>query len=259
MNITTNYQMNNNPSFAGTVNMQKLRDLMKQVEPEAIKKITKGSMEDFAKEWANIPNPKLSAWFYCHDLNLMLKRNNIEALLEKRGFTSKDDFFHDVVHNVTDANYDLAVLLAKESSMTLIEIRSILGKVKDGSMRLEDAFAQFRKTHNTSGGYRTSEQFGEDFTKRTSENQSTKRKNSWTKEQFIAHIQQKIEKRGFKKADLKDSEVRNLAKLLGTTEEQVRNMDKQEYRRLSLKFHPDSAGKGKEDIFCILNSLYNCK
>ena len=254
MNTITNYQTNSNPSFAGTVNMQKLRDLMKQVEPEAIKKITKGSMEDFAKEWANIPNPKLSAWFYCHDLNLMLKRNNIEALLEKRGFTSKDDFFHDVVHNVTDANYDLAVLLAKESSMTLIEIRSILGKVKDGSMRLEDAFSQFRKAHNANGG-----RFGEGATKTASESQSANRKGGWTKEQFISHIQGKVERKGFRKADLKDSEVRNLAKLLGTTEEQIRNMDKQEYRRLSIQFHPDTAGKGKEDIFCILNSLYNCK
>jgi len=259
MNITTNYQMNNNPSFAGTVNMQKLRELMKQVEPEAIKKITKRNMEDFAKEWVSIPNPKLDAWFYCHDLNLNLKQMNIEALLEKRGFSFKDDFFYDVAHNVTDENYDLAVLLAKEKSMSLIEMRFILGQVKEGKMRLEDAFAQFRKTHNTGGSYRTSEKFGEDTTEKISGNKSTKRKGGWTKEQFISHIQSKIEKRGFKKSDLKDSEVRNLAKLLGTTEEQVRNMDKQEYRRLSIKFHPDSAGKGNEDIFCILNSLYNCK
>ena len=259
MNITINYQTNNNPSFAGTVNMQKLRELMKQVEPEAIKKITKRSMEDFAREWVNIPNPKLDALFYCHDLNLNLKRMNIEALLEKRGFSSKDIFFNDIKHNVTHSNYDLAVLFAKDESMSLIEIRSILGKINEDKMSLEDAFAQFRKTHNTSSSYRTSEKFGEDFTKQTSENQSTKRQNGWTKEQFITHIQQKIEKRRFTILDLKDSEVRNLAKLFGTTEEQIRNMDKQEYRRLSLKFHPDSAGTGKEDIFWILNSLYNSK
>lgn len=259
MNTSINYQMNNSPSFAGTVNMQKLRELMKQVEPEAIKKITKGSMEDFAKRWVDIPNPKLDAWFYCHDLNLNLKRNNIEALLEKRGFTSKDDFFYDVAHCVTDENYDLAVLLAKEKSMSLIEMRFILGRVKEGKMRLEDAFAQHRKIHNKNGDYRKSEKFGEDATKRVGENQSTKRKGGWTKEQFIEYIQEKIEKRSFKKTDLKDSEIRNLAKLLGTTEEQVRNMDKQEYRRLSIKFHSDSSGKSQEGIFCILNNLYNCK
>lgn len=81
----------------------------------------------------------------------------------------------------------------------------------------------------------------------------------WTKEQFISHILSKMGKRSFQKSELKDSELRNLAKLLGTTEEQVRSMDKQEYRRLSIKFHPDSARKGKEDIFCILTCLYNCK
>jgi len=123
---------------------------------------------------------------------------------------------------------------------------------------VDDAFKQAKKTHKSNSDYRTSEKLGEDATKRVDENQSTKRKSGWTKEQFIAHIQVKIEKRGFRKADLKDVEVRNLAKLLGTTEEQVRNMDKQEYRRLSIKFHPDSAEKGNENIFCILNNLYNC-
>lgn len=260
MNTITNSQVNNtNPSFTGTVNMQKLKKLMKEVEPEAIKKITNGSLEDFAKTWVDIPNAKLDAWFYCHDLNLSLKRNNIQTLLEKRGFSSKDDFFYDISHNVTDENYDLAVLLAKDKSISLIDMRSILSRVKEGKMRLEDAFTQFRKTHNTNGDYSTYEKFGDNTTKRAGEKGTTKRKVGWTREQFISHIQGKINKRGFQKSDLKDSEVRNLAKLLGTTEEQVRNMDKQEYRRLSIKFHPDSAGKETEDIFCILNSLCNCK
>lgn len=251
MNILTSYQTNNtNPSFTGIVNMQNLKNLMKEVEPEAIKKITKDSLEDFAKTWVDIPNAKLDVWFSCHDLNLALKRNNIQSLLEKRGFSSKDDFFYDVSNNVTDENYNLAVLLAKEKSTSLIDMRYILGLIKEGKMRLEDAFAQFRKAHNTNGDYRFFEKFA---------NNTTKRKVGWTREQFISHIQGKINNRNFQKSDLKDSEIRNLAKLLGTTEEQVRNMDKQEYRRLSIKFHPDSAEKGKEDIFSILNNLYNCK
>ena len=155
MNTLTNYRINNtNPSFTGTVNMQNLKNLMKEVEPEAIKKITKDSLEDFARTWVDIPNAKLDAWFSCHDLNLALKRNNIQSLLEKRGFSSKDAFFYDVSNNVTDENYNLAVLLAKEKSISLIDMRFILGLIKEGKMRLEDAFTQFRKAHNTNGDYR---------------------------------------------------------------------------------------------------------
>jgi arsenate reductase-like glutaredoxin family protein len=122
------------------------------------------------------------------------------------------------------------------------EISYLKDKIKE--------FCSLKKTYRTHYEKQTS--------KETVTNEPTGNKIGWTKEQFIEHIQQKIEKRNFTKSDLKDSEVRNLAKLLGTTEEQIRNMDKQEYRRLSIKFHPDSAGKEKEDIFCILNSLYNC-
>lgn len=87
----------------------------------------------------------------------------------------------------------------------------------------------------------------------------TQKPRGWTKEQFVAHIQKVLSARNFKTHLLKDAEVRNLAKLLGTTPEQIRNMDKKEYRRLSLKFHPDKAKDGEQEYFSFVNSLYNGK
>ena len=58
---------------------------------------------------------------------------------------------------------------------------------------------------------------------------------------------------------LTDKEKSNLAKLLETTEMEINNMSKQEYRRLCIKFHPDKnpGSKEAESSFNIVNSLYN--
>jgi len=221
-----------------------------KVEPEALNFHPRYSIYEYAREYQSCPNSLLDA---CgdryHDLNLLIKKYNIPAILRKRKLSNLDDYYYAIKDHITHENYNLAEFLARDKDIDLATLARLLRETESGRITLEEALAQYRKMHNTSGSNMTSEKFGENTTKRK----------GWTKEQFILHIQSKMEKRSFQKSELKDSELRNLAKLLGTTDEQVRNMDKQEYRRLSIKFHPDSAGKGKEDIFCILNCLYNCK
>ena len=62
----------------------------------------------------------------------------------------------------------------------------------------------------------------------------------------------------FDVSQLKDSEVRNLAKLFGTTEEQIRNMSKKEYRRLCIQTHPDRNPNDNmsNQVFRILNKIF---
>ena len=95
----------------------------------------------------------------------------------------------------------------------------------------------------------------------TSSNNTSSRntKKGWTKEQFINHIKDVLSSRRFKTQNLKDSEVRNLAKLLGTTPEQVVNMDKKEYHRLSVKYHPDKVNNEEKEYFSFVNALFNGK
>lgn len=75
---------------------------------------------------------------------------------------------------------------------------------------------------------------------RTESQSHPKTNNRITKEQFIEIACTKLSNVNFQLYQLKDSEIRNLAKLLGTTTDQITNMNKQEFRRLIKKFHPDT-------------------
>ena len=80
-----------------------------------------------------------------------------------------------------------------------------------------------------------------------------------TRADFIRYIDDKfIHMDKIDANNLKDSEIRNLAKLLGTTEEQIKNMDKREYRRLCLKTHPDKNPNDSmaNEVFRILNKIF---
>ena len=80
-----------------------------------------------------------------------------------------------------------------------------------------------------------------------------------TRNDFVRYMDDKLtHTENFDVATLKDSEIRNLAKLLGTTEEQIRNMDKKEYRRLCIKTHPDRNTNDNlaNQVFRILNRIY---
>lgn len=121
------------------------------------------------------------------------------------------------------------------------------GKIREKS---EIDARQARKSSSSSYSEQTSSSEHTQSTK-------TQKPKGWTKEQFVEHIQKVLPSRSFKTYLLKDTEVRNLAKLLGTTPEQIRNMDKKEYRRLSLKFHPDRAKDGEQEYFSFINTLYN--
>lgn len=83
--------------------------------------------------------------------------------------------------------------------------------------------------------------------------------NKIAKEDLVKQINQEFANK--KKIDvntLTDSEVHNLAKLFGTTEEQIRHMDKKEFRRLCLQYHPDRNQNDSmsSQIFIILNKIF---
>ena len=82
-----------------------------------------------------------------------------------------------------------------------------------------------------------------------------------TKEQFVDFMVDKFSHMKSKDmvdiTTLKDSEVRNLAKLFNISETTMRNFDKTTKRKLSLKYHPDT-GSGDDlsvKIFQIVNKL----
>lgn len=81
-----------------------------------------------------------------------------------------------------------------------------------------------------------------------------------TREDFIKYMSIKFAK--VDKIDVKmlnDSEIRNLAKLFGTTEEQIRQMDKKEFRRLCIQTHPDKNPNDNmaNEIFIILSKIFS--
>lgn len=82
----------------------------------------------------------------------------------------------------------------------------------------------------------------------------------FTRSDFIKRISERLSyasEKGLNKLD--DSEISNLALILGTTEDQIKHMDKKEYRRLCLKFHPDTNTNDAmaHEIFIILHKIFH--
>ena len=80
-----------------------------------------------------------------------------------------------------------------------------------------------------------------------------------TREDFIKYMSDKLA--NVDKIDvntLRDSEVRNLARLFKISEEQLRHMDKKEFRGLCLQTHPDKNPNDSmaNQIFIILNKIF---
>lgn len=121
----------------------------------------------------------------------------------------------------------------------------------------------FRDRFNSERNYNSTQwNFNGGYSNHEQDTQTQNRTNApvkWTREQFLEHINGVLFKRKFKTRMLKDSEVRNLAKLLNTTEDQIRNMDKAEYARLSKKYHPDIAQEKDKILFSIINVLFHNK
>lgn len=90
----------------------------------------------------------------------------------------------------------------------------------------------------------------------TRNKQNSKKK--WTKEQFISHIDSVLTNKNFKIENLKDTEIRNLGKLLCTNPEMITKMDKKEHRKLSILYHPDKNpnDKNAEICFKLVQILY---
>ena len=82
-----------------------------------------------------------------------------------------------------------------------------------------------------------------------------------TKEQFVNFMMDKVSHTKSKDfldtRVMKDSEIRNLAKLFGVLETKMRNFDKATKRELTLKYHPDRTGGDDLSIkmFQIVNKL----
>ncbi len=82
----------------------------------------------------------------------------------------------------------------------------------------------------------------------------------WTREQFVNHIETRLSNQNMRKSFLKDTEVRNLAKLLSITTDKVLNLSRADYITLCKKFHPDTCKVADgEACFRIVNVLYKLK
>lgn len=80
-----------------------------------------------------------------------------------------------------------------------------------------------------------------------------------TRADFVKYINNKFaHTKKLDTSELKASEVRNLAKLFGVTEEQILNMDRKVYRGLCIKFHPDKNPNDSlaNQVFSVLNRIF---
>ena len=92
-------------------------------------------------------------------------------------------------------------------------------------------------------------------------NSTTSSSGRITKEQFVNYMMDKVSHTKSKEfldtRVMKDSEIRNLAKLFGVLETKMRNFDKATKRELTLKYHPDRTGGDDLSVkmFQIVNKL----
>lgn len=126
----------------------------------------------------------------------------------------------------------------------------VFGKIRTAGEIDERAEKRYQNGYSQNQSYKQNQ--------RTESQNPPQSTGKWTKEQFLAHIDEKINKNNFHIYSLKDSEIRNLAKLLNTNTEQITKMDKTEYRKLSMKFHPDKNPDDKtaESCFKIVTTLF---
>ena len=220
----------NTPRFCGTANLKKLRQFVSVAEPKALEDVIKGNFDEYVKWWIKTPDKELEKRFGYSNLNLYLMQKNIRVLLDKRGA-----FYYDISDLLTEDNYVEAFYAIRDPYMNLHRMRAMLRSINE-TPRINKRICSEINSENAD------EQI----------EQSVKRDKNW----FIAYVKSKIFSNRFCTSDLDNYDIRNLTEIIGTTEEHIKKMDKQEYRKLSMKFHPDVGGN--EDIFCIINRLYHC-
>lgn len=89
--------------------------------------------------------------------------------------------------------------------------------------------------------------------------QTTSQIRTMSRNDFIRYMSDKLTRADkFDVKSLNDIEVRKLAKLLKTSEEQIRHMDKSEFKRLCVQTHPDRNPNDSMAhlVFIILNKIY---
>lgn len=181
--------------------------------------------------------------------------------LDKANTNSLKNKIQELFYFANDDISSATKILFEDTSFDEEFIKRVATKINKGNVK------EFKKALINKDWDLLSKLCGEKFnckelgfaTKVNNEFKATSSTGRITRSDFVRYMNDKlahIDK--FDVATLKDSEVRNLAKLLGTTEEQILNMDKKEYRRLCLKTHPD---KNPDDsmatqVFRILNRLF---
>ena len=146
----------NAPRFCGTANLQKIRQFVNVAEPETVKDIIKGSLDEYVKWWIKTPDETLKHLFQYNNLNSYLKHKNIEVLLNKRGA-----FYYDVNDLLTDENYELAVQLAKNHDIPLCIMRGLLSMVNEDKSQLESVLKLYKsKCENVSDKSNSNSNFG---------------------------------------------------------------------------------------------------
>lgn len=256
MNINNNYQYRNsyNTNFSGIADLQKLKELKNRLEPETLKRFASKNFDDAVQEWLSIPNEILDRNFKCHDLNLRLKRLNIESIIRKRGLSEQDMRLYDVKDYITHDIYDFAEMLARDTRIELPYINFLLMRISEGEFSKEFAFRAYKTA--VDGIY------GKNGTNKSSQANNTTTTPSQkriTEEEFVAHITKKLAQSDFKKSSLNKAEIHNLSLLLKTSVDQILNMDKKEYRRLANIYHVDGTNFCGKDYFSIVDTLYKAQ